>query len=467
MSPKNLLRPSLGDYLKEHNPASIVASVSGKDRSAICLAGHHGDLALWWNPSGEGFQSCDTYVKELPAFVQVFNRGWVAGFAGQTWTPLFAADAAPPGTAADDREGEGSYPGDNRTFPHQALIPGEKEFTGELLTLLARQAEFGPQGDKLVLELAGLAVQNLNLGADDVTDLLGVSLSGVDKIGHIFGPYSVEVTDAILRLDRDLAVLFALLDERVGKDRWALALTADHGVLPLPESAEAKKLAPGAHRISAEEYRDLQKVLDRALGDAFGRDAKQRALRCHFFEGDLYFLDKELAERKIDVHEARRVAAAALKEVPWIVAAYTRDEVAGTEKGDPFLEAFRLSYRPDFSPDVLVVRQPGTLLAMTIGTTHGTPHPYDQRIPLYFLGPRFAPGNHAGPAGSHDIVPTLLDLVGLHPKASTAACFRRCSGPEAGLAQRAFGVAACTASRLSSKASNSPSGTMLGPSEGD
>ncbi|HPF13621.1 MAG: alkaline phosphatase family protein [Planctomycetes bacterium] len=415
VSAHNLGKPSLGDYLKAKNPASKVFSVSGKDRSAVCMAGHHGDLALWWSDGG-GFQTSTGYAQVLPGYVTRFNAGWARRFAGYVWNPSLDAEHLPPHTAPDDREGEGSFPGGGRTFPH--AFEGSKDAVpeGDKRVLLSRQVQYSPVGDTITLEMARQLVVENDLGADDVPDFLGVSLSGPDKLGHTYGPYSLEVTDSIVHIDHDLAGLFQLLDERVGADHWVLALTADHGVLPLPESEVTIPGVESKGRIEASAIQLAQKHVAEALAEAFGTDDKGRGLRPHFFDGDVYFELGELKERGIDGAEARRVAAATIAKEPWVHAAYTLEQLASKDPtDDPLLGFYRNAYDPRYSADVSVLQLPGWLKGWQTGTTHGTPYAYDRRLPLYFLGSPFRSGAVHGEAGSQDIVPTLLHLVGIDP----------------------------------------------------
>ncbi len=415
VSARNLGVPTLGDWMKAAHPDSKVFSVSGKDRSAVCMAGHQGDLALWWNRAGEGFQTSTAYAQELPDYVQQYNREWVTRWAGTVWQSRFAPDQAPPQTAQDDREGESFFPGGDRVMPHEFEGPWETEPTAAQIQTLSSQLQVSEFGDQVTLEMAQRLVVREGLGLDDVPDLLGIGLSGPDKVGHSFGPYSVEVTNCILAIDEQLGTLFDFLDQYVGQDRWILAMTADHGVLPLPESDSALHGVQGMGRIGADQIKSMNTVVSEALKQAFGADSRGRGLRTHQSGGDLYFDRKDLAARKIDVVQARRVVAEALREkVDWVEAAYTFDELQDSSvPTDDFIEFFRNSFDARYTPDVTILQQHGHILAWTTGTTHGSPYLYDRRVPLYFWGQGFPAGAYLGPAGSHDLVPTVLGVLGI------------------------------------------------------
>jgi predicted AlkP superfamily pyrophosphatase or phosphodiesterase len=416
-SAKNILKPCLGDYLKAANPESKVFAVSVKDRAAVSMAGHQGDGSFWWDSKRGGFISSTAYCKELPAYVNEYNNGWAEAFSGFVWEPIFSPENTPKETEKDDREGESGFGSQGRIFPYTfAGKPGEAP-TGTDLVELAGQVASSPMGDRASLALAAKIVTSEGLGLDDVPDFLGVSLSAPDKVGHSFGPYSMEVTDTLMRIDLELETLFALLDERVGRDRWVLAMTADHGVLPLPEGEHALVKGADKHRIGKKGLDKARKELDEDLVDAFGADSKGRGLKLHFGRGNVYLDKRDLAKRAIDPAQARFVAAASLQTAGWVSKAYTLDELASTEATlDPYLRYYRNSYSAEYSPDVAVLPKRGILVGWKQGTTHGSAYAYDRSLPLYFMGLEFARGNHEGAPGSHDIVPTLLSLVGLAPK---------------------------------------------------
>ncbi|MDF1837860.1 MAG: alkaline phosphatase family protein [Planctomycetota bacterium] len=416
-SAKNLLMPCLGDYLKRDNPKSKSFAVSVKDRAAVCLAGHDADGSFWWDRVRGGFISSTAYSTELPDYVLKYNAGWARAHAGFVWEPVFDMKDRPKGTEKDDREGESGFGGQGRTFPYFFAGKFGQEPKGSDIQALAGQVAASPMGDSATLELAATIVIKEGLGQDDVPDFLGVSLSSPDKVGHPFGPYSMEVTDAMLRMDQGLEVLFNLLDDRVGKGRWVLAMTADHGVLPLPEGEHALTKNASKHRIHSEDLSKARKELNEDLVDAFGGDSKGRGLKLYFGRGNLYLDQKDLAKRSIDAAQARFVAANSMQSLDWVKRAYTLDELASKEPTtDPYLTYYRNAYSPDYSPDVVVLPKRGTLVGWKTGTTHGSAYAYDRQVPLYFLGAPFDAGNHKGSPGSHDVVPTLLRLVNLEPE---------------------------------------------------
>lgn len=414
LSPRNLRAPGLADFLHEADPASIAISVSVKDRAAILQAGRHPDAALWWDRARGGFMSSTWYVPELPAWADGWNAGWIDRLRkdwGSGWSPLRPDDLEGSGTAPDDREGEVAWQG-RRALPYP-FPPIPNPLPETMRPLLSSLVYGSPAGDAFVLDLAAAAVGARKLGADDHTDLLQVSLSSCDTVGHSFGPYSREVTDVILRADRGLGRLLDLLDEKVGKGRWIAVLTADHGTLPLPEWLREHGIE--ATRLSME---DLEASIRKALAPlSEDRDDEIEILKSLTYTG-IHLSDEALREAGEGAPALRRrVARALVAGSPWITKAWARDDLEATARrgeaarGDRLLHA--RSFDEERSPDVVFQLPPRVLLGMAEGTGHGSPYDYDRRIPLIFLGPGFPAGHRPGPAASIDAAPTLLHAAGL------------------------------------------------------
>jgi len=382
---------TLGDRLRAHDPRAKVFSVAGKDRAAVCMGGRHAAPALWWDRSNGGFASSTAYGDVLPEFVVTWNTTWAEAAAGWTWAWSDARKPEELGAAPDERAGEAPFHGQGVTLPYELAAEG---------SALPGQVFGTPLCDRFTCEVATLAVDALGLGADDAPDLLALGLSGCDVLGHGFGPYSHEVTDLLLRTDDALGVLFAHLDARVGEGRWLAALSADHGVLPLPEFVE------GGRRVTTEErsaaQHTIREALEAELGDA--------APRLRSF-GTSFNLEGAVP----DPRAARALAAEVAATAEWVAAAYTYDQLSGAAPapaGDPYWASYLAGFDAERCPDVVVRLSPATITRAR-GTTHGSPYEYDQRVPLILLGPAF-PAEHRGtPVTSADAVPSLLKALGL------------------------------------------------------
>ncbi len=406
-SPANLRRPALAEMVAAADPRSKSCSIAGKDRAAIGLGGRS-SWCLWWDQAHGGFESSSVYGSELPAWVREWNSTWVErlmdGPFGAGWSDDLARAAGPPGEVADERAGEGG-----RVFPYPLELPSDPPSERDLRRM-ARFVYESPANDAFVVDLAAEAVRALELGADEHPDVLTISLSSNDVVGHECGPASREITDLLLRADEELGTLFELLDQRAGKGRWIAALSADHGVLPLPEQLAARGLA--SRRLSgwdvAHAVSPIQHALEKRWGDSLGFS---------FDAHGVHVSPEAVAAAGLELYGVRAEIAAALQRVSWIERALTLEDLeralAKPEAADELALLSARSFDPDRSPDVTVVCKPWLLAGMRSGTSHGTPHPYDRRVPLCFLGAGFEAGRREERAATVDVAPTLLDRAGV------------------------------------------------------
>jgi predicted AlkP superfamily pyrophosphatase or phosphodiesterase len=252
--------------------------------------------------------------------------------------------------------------------------------------------------------MAAAAVDSLKLGQGASTDFLAVSFSALDEIGHGTGPHSHEVQDILLRLDRELGELFAQLDAKVGRGKYVVAFSADHGVAPIPEQSQRDGLGGG--RVStAEIRRRVTQITGESIGDANSIAA--------FSEGNLSFTSaaNEKFRKKPEALEAivREISA-----VTGVARVFRAEELRPLpQTPDPILRAASLSYFPGRSGDLVVALRPYWIFASNDGTTHGTANLYDQRVPIIFYGAGIHPGNFLSNASPADIAPTLAYLCGI------------------------------------------------------
>jgi len=423
-SPRNLRVPGLADYVKGADRDSLVIAIAGKDRAAIPMVGQRPDWALWWDGrGGSGFMSSTWYGGELPGWVADWNAGWVervrTGPFAAGWNPelpteeLFWASKTEP----DDRVGEVG----ERTFPH-ALPELDEEPSREQVQRLARWVYDGPAGDELVLDLAGRALAELELGLDDHVDVLALGLSSDDTVGHDYGPRSWEVTDLLLRLDRRLGKLFDELDERVGKEQWVAVLTSDHGVLPLPEAMVHR--GHPAVRDSHIAVRGALEAVSTQLVESYGEDFGLRLLG-----RGLWLSADALAKAGVDPTEVRAAIARRIEQagVEFVACAWTREELAAAAEvpyvrdtydedeteAEAVLAVEAGSYDPARSPDVLLTPRRYHVLGLNEGTTHGSPWDYDRHVPMIFYGPGFPDRDEDREAATVDVLPTLRGRLGI------------------------------------------------------
>ena len=379
-SPRRLLVTTIGDELKltsgapRGSPSAPRAiGISIKDRSAILPVGRSADAAYWMESASGRFVSSTYYMKDAPAWVGAFNdRRALGALAGRAWTALTA-----PSTVL-------------RQLPAEQGAP------------LHDAALASPFGNDLLLAFASEALSNEQLGQRGVTDLLSVSFSSNDLVGHAHGPESAQVHDITVRTDRVIGQLLERIDTAVGLRHVIVALTADHGVAPVPEQLAERSLPGG--RISRKE---LFAPMEAALVSRFG--AGQWVLGT---AGSSPYLNYALmSQLQIDPAEARRTAAEALMAVPHVARVYTRDQllrgdIATDRVGQRVLRGFNAQR----SGDLEVVLEP-FWISGALGTTHGSPYNYDTHIPLVLMGPRVKAGLYTDHVALNDLAPTLATLL--------------------------------------------------------
>ncbi len=402
-SPKRLRRSGFADWLKDASPASRVFSVAIKDRSAILMGGRSADGVYWYHAPQPGLVTSAYYASRVPEWVGAFAASDpVARFFRGSWTRLLP-DSAYHLSREDDFGPEGQ--GWPRTFPyvfHELFPEGTPERPGESFR---KGFPYTPFADELAFEFARAAVEHEGLGADDAPDFLFVGASAADYIGHRWGPYSQEVEDYYLRLDRELGRFFEFLDERLGEGRWSVVLTSDHGVAPAPE--EMARRGEDARRIAS---RDFGTAVRTAMDDAF-EEAGLESRPVVRWVGGPYLLSENLSGKIL--RNLRETLARRFQRLDFVSDAFTADEVAAADPfGDGTVSAFRRSYDPERSPDVLLHLEPFHIVGGT-PATHGSAWDYDMHVPLVFYGPGIPPGTHPRRVRTVDIAPTMAALLGI------------------------------------------------------
>ncbi len=405
-SPRNLLASTVGDELKiARGGRPKVIGVANKDRGSILMAGRMADQAYFME-SGR-MVSSTYYMKELPAWAQKWNEAKKADeFFGKVWDRVLPeSEYACQGL--DDAPGEDRTVGQLGSTLPKTVTGGETAPGPRFYHALQNT----PFSNEVLADFARTAIEHEQLGQrDGITDLLVISFSANDYIGHLYGPDSHEIMDNVVRLDRTLAELFAFLDARVGLSRCTIVLTSDHGASPMPETIHAIRPDIPAGRIDGSV---LSKVGEAALNEAFGplKDNGRWLVR-----DDASFLihPTALAEKNVASVEAQRVLRDALLQIDFVLAAYTREEL---EKGDVRDELGRqavLSFNRQRSGDVTFQPKP-YFFGKSTGTNHWAPHSYDTHVPLVWFGVGVKPGVYTERVHVADLAPTLAHILGLNP----------------------------------------------------
>jgi predicted AlkP superfamily pyrophosphatase or phosphodiesterase len=368
-SPRNLLVSTVGDELKIAGQGrNRVLGLSLKDYSGILASGHMADAVYWLDGRSGNFVSSTYYIKELPAWVQAFNAGRPADqYKGREWQ----------GTKLSSETGPKLY--------------GMLQFT--------------PFGNELLEKMAEAAIKAEQLGRDADTDLLVLSFSSNDYIGHSHGPDSVQVRDVCLATDLLLGKLFKFIDAQVGMSNVAVVFAADHGVAPMPE-VNAERKMPGGRVAAATVLTAVKNALVEKYGDGnWIAAAPEEAI----------YLDWNLIRaKKLTEQEVAAEAAKAIQALPHVFRVYTREQITkGVPAGDRVGRRIVNSYSFGRGPDLCVLLDPYYFFGAGRSTTHGTPFGYDSHVPVIFMGPGIKAGRFDGTIAVNDIAPTLATMLGI------------------------------------------------------
>lgn len=401
--PRMLRVPTLGDAMKaESGGRAKVVTVSHKDRAAILTAGQAADLAIWYDRELGRYTTSTAYADSLPAWLvedglALPSRARAEG----TWEPLPVPAGLQALVPADDRAGEGDFHGFDSTFPHHL-----KDIDNEKQSKNAYRAS--PQSIDDLFALALRAVDEVGLGRDIEPDLLVVSISTTDVVGHNWGGDSLEQLDLLRRADRSLRRFMAALAQRVPGD-LVVGLSSDHGAPPLPQTITAAGLP-----MKPATYEDVIAAADAALKKALPK--KDGSSRIQGFFPPQLFVD--LSDLDED-GRGRGIAAviAAVEAVPGIARGY--DMRPGQPDADAFHEMMRLSAPPGRAALVFVRQEPRVVLAekkyLGHGTDHGSVYSYDRRVPFIVAGPGVKRGRSPTPVDVRDVAATLAYLLGVPP----------------------------------------------------
>ena len=395
--------PSFAEELKFQTAgATRVVTFSLKARAALTMAGHRADGATWFDSgawvtsSAYGTQAFIEEQAQAHPPKADYGKSWALSLPEKAY---WYSDQAFGAVAPD---------GWNLSFPHP--LRG-KSGAGEPDSVFYEQWSSSPYADTALTELAKKAVDALNLGKAEGIDFLGVSYSSVDYVGHEFGPRSREIQDILIRLDKDLGDLFAHLDQKVGQGNYVVALSADHGVVPIPEDMQKTGADAGVLHLP-----ELQERIEKAL-EPFNYPKPGVA---RIAGSDIYFASGVYDKLQHDHAAFQAVLDAALAH-PGVATVYRAEDLKDRPATQsPAHRAMAFSYFPGRSGDLFILPKPYWLLDGTplgkqrsYGTGHGVPYNYDQRVPVFFMGFGIQPGEYFQAITPADIAPTLAALCGI------------------------------------------------------
>ena len=398
-SPRGILVPTFSDTLVISTAGdSKNFGISGKDRSAVAMAGQTG-IAYWYSTDNGDFVTSQYYMDQYPEWVREWNAERKAqSFDNQQWHLTLEKPENYLHGYQDDRPYEVDLRGYGRVFPHPYGDVDNPLFFTRLLV--------SPEGDRLLADFGKALIAKENLGADDVPDYLSISFSGVDAVNHFFGPASLENEDVVVALDRTIADLLAFVDTEVGLEHTLIVLSADHGMAEMPEYAEEKGFQAG--RLYGDE------VLELAREAALTQFSSSDIIK-DFFRPYLYLNHELIAEMGLDSGQVADAVAKSLKTVPGIGAAITRHNIMANAGSEGMQNAVRANYHPQRSGDVYIAQAPYWFMfdRGPVAAMHGSPWRYDTHVPLIFVSEGLPPASSDRLVHPADVAPTLSELLAI------------------------------------------------------
>jgi predicted AlkP superfamily pyrophosphatase or phosphodiesterase len=419
-SPNRLLAITISDQLRMGtNFKSKVISISLKDRGAILPGGRTANAAYWydWESSPGHFVSSTYYMEELPSWVKKFNAQEQADkYLSQSWDPMLPLS-----------EYDESAPDDN---PHETILRGKGTPTfpynfEEMRKIYEGATNFyqvlwgSPFGNTIIKDFALEALRNEGLGKDAYPDMLLVSFSAPDVVGHTFGPQSVEVQDTYMRLDRDIADFLSSLDREVGAGNYVLFLTSDHGAVPVVSWLHANKMQAGLAVLP-----QFKQDLSFKLGQRYGAFDW-----ITYFGNEQIYLDRQLiSEKKFSLAEMQEAVADIMRTQPGVRHAVTAQDLQSKNYTEGQLAKLQRGFHPDRSGDVMIVYEPGifptsdfrTPVSKVRGTSHGSGYAYDSQVPMLWFGKGVKRGDSSRKVHPRDIAPTLSFMLNLQMPAGAS-----------------------------------------------
>lgn len=390
-SPARFAGTTLANWLHDANPQSRLLSVSMKDRAAILPIGRSRGDVYWYSPDGR-FVTSKYYGDSLPTWVSAWNeRGMATSYGGKSWTLLLPESAYPErDSIPEESDGQGF------TFPH--ALPAD----GYEAASLVRTTPFI---DDIVVAFALDGVSKLKLGTGPGTDLLAVSLSATDVIGHRFGPDSREIHDQVLRVDQAVGMLLDSLYKLRDSTTITIAFTADHGVGTLPELAPAR-MQPRPQRVKLAPALSLIRAgMPAAHLDSMAIDV----------DANLVFIDRNAFKAaKVNADSTLDALAKALRAAPGVERVDRFTKLLADSARDPIARRWAHQFPPNVPIEMIVTLTPLSIFGGNVAA-HASGRDYDSHVPLIFYGAGVKPGRTTDFVRTVDLAPTLAAIAGVKP----------------------------------------------------
>jgi len=372
--------------------------ISIKDRGAVLPAGHTGNAAYWFRGMDEGnFVTSTYYMAELPKWVQDFNASKIVESYLKDWNTLYDISTYVE-SGADLNNFEGGFKGkETATFPYNLKKLAKKNGGFNILKVT-------PFGNSIVADFAIAAIKAEALGKDEVTDVLAVSFSSTDYIGHNFGVNSKEIEDTYIRLDKDLERLFKTLDAEVGVGEYTVFLTADHGAIEVPSYLQSAKIPAGYINRS-----ERKEQFNKFLMDTYGTLEIVENI-----SNNQIFLNRDIVKAlDLDLDDVQEDMANEQLNYKNVYKTYTATTMSSVYFEDGIENLLQKGFNQKRSGDVIILDDPAFIAYGKTGSTHGSGLNYDTHVPLLFFGKGIKQGYTFKKTEITDIAPTISALLGI------------------------------------------------------
>jgi len=395
MSPKNMLVTTIGDELRlATNFRSKVIGVALKDRGSILPAGHSANAAYWYDVNSGNWITSTYYMQELPKWVTDFNASKIVDkYYENGWNTLYPIETYTQSTADEKAYENKPFGVDQTKFPYQL-----KKFQGNIYSSIATT----PFGNSMTFDIAKAALDNEQLGKGTETDMLCISLSSTDYVGHSFGPNSIETEDTYLRLDKDLGDFLNYLDAKVGKGQYTVFLSADHGVAHVPGFMQENKLPGGLFNDT-----EMQKQLNALTKEKFNVDK----LIVSMYNYQVHLNNPLIDSLKLDKEAIIKTCIQHLEKQEAMAQVFEISEMMETPLPVKVKNMMANGFFPSRNGEIQMVLKPGYIDGNKTGTTHGLWAPYDAHIPMVFYGWGIKHGKTNKETYMMDIAPTITALL--------------------------------------------------------
>jgi len=411
-SPVNLLPSTFGDELKlATNNRAKVFGVGMKDHTAILSTGHSANCAYWYDDKTGTWMTSTHYVDSLPQWVNEFNAMMLPDtYLESIWEPLLPLETY--SHCLPDTNSFESGINDRSVFPYDLKKISMSPTSG----LFNRKKDYSvlemvPFGNTFTNDFAIRLIEEEGLGKDDITDFLSISYTVTDKIGHVFGPSSMEMADAIIRFDHDLGHLLSYLNETIGKKNVLVYLTSAHGVAEIPDVLNSNRIPAGVYR-----QNQSQTLLKSYLNVIYGQGNWIKG----YYEKQVYLNRTLIEDATLSLYEVQNTAARFLSQFSGVATAVAANVIENNDFSRGFYRKMRNSFDQTRSGDIIINLEPAWIENGKYVANHNSAYVYDSHIPLVWYGYTVNRSSITRQVNMNEVAATLSSLCKIQvPNACT------------------------------------------------